>query len=102
MVLGAASPGPRPRLRHPTPSQALDNISEASPSDAEHFAVYLLPNAGIWEPAEREIRTKCGGGLDRNSGPLPLEDDGALGLPGSRSALVTRQTSVEEKRAGSP
>lgn len=57
---------PGPRAASPAqPSQALENISETSA--AEHFPVYLLPNTGIWEPAEREIRNKCGGGLDRNS-----------------------------------
>ncbi|CAN0517695.1 unnamed protein product [Rangifer tarandus platyrhynchus] len=60
-------------------SQALGNISETSRSDVEHFAVYLLPNAGIWEPAEREIRTKCGGGLDRNSGRSRSLTTGPLG-----------------------
>lgn len=78
--LGTASPGstqlPPPT---PTPSQALGKISKTGRSDAERFAVYLLPNAGVWEPAEREIRTKCGGGLDRNSGRSARRTMGPLG-----------------------
>lgn len=79
--LGTASPGSRllPPPPPPHPSQALGNISETSRSDAARFAVYLLPNAGIWEPAEREIRTKCGGGLDRNSGRSRSWTTGPLG-----------------------
>ena len=78
--LGTASPGSRPlQPPTPTPSQALGKISKTGRSDAERFAVYLLPNAGIWEPAEREIRAKCGGGLDRNSGHSRSRMAGPLG-----------------------
>lgn len=62
-----ASRSPHRQPSPAQPSQALENISETSHSAAEHFPVYLLPNTGIWEPVEREIRNKCGGGLDRNS-----------------------------------
>lgn len=69
--------------RQPSPaSRALENISETSHSAAEHFPVYLLPNTGIWEPAEREIRNKCGGGLDRNCADALAR--GPRGPPASR------------------
>ena len=80
MRLGTASPGSRPlQPPTPTPSQALGKISKTGRSDAERFTVYLLPNAGIWEPTEREIRAKCGGGLDRNSGRSRSRTAGPLG-----------------------
>lgn len=70
--LGSTPPGlqaSRPR-RQPAPAQpspALESISETSRRAAENCPVDSLPNTGIREPAEREIRNKCGGGLDRNS-----------------------------------
>ena len=80
MRLGTASPGSRPlQPPTPTPSQALGKISKTGRSDAERFTVYLLPNAGIWEPTEREIRAKCGGGLDWNSGRSRSRTAGPLG-----------------------
>lgn len=98
--LGTASPGSMPLpTPTPTPSQALGKISKTGRNDAERFAVYLLPNAGVWEPAEREIRTKCGGGLDRNSGRSRSQDNGAPGLPGTRQ-MLRRESPGPDTRAG--
>lgn len=64
-LLGPQAPLPLPTPPHRPPPRLW--IMSRPAAVQLSASVYLLRSAGIWEPAEREMRNKCGAGLDRNS-----------------------------------
>lgn len=70
----AAGGSPQPHSRLPAPSRLW---MTSRPAAARRGLPLCATSAGIWEPAEREMRNKCAPGLDRN--PAALAPAGSAG-----------------------